>query len=249
MSGYERDSLPIPTPGRLQRELLLRKPPFWMVSGLIILVAASLVPLALIMLARSSTSTKPRVHIFQDMDNQPRYSTQQPSPVFADGRAMRPPVSGTVARGMLGGNDHFDRGFELLKAGDNDWQINYLNGLPAQVVLDARILRRGQTLYNTYCYPCHGLDGYGNGPINARALEKQEPKWVPAANLHGDEIRSRPDGHIYNTIRNGIRTMPGYAAQIDTKDRWAVVAYVRALQRSQNATLDDVPSDQRDKLK
>ncbi|MCX5659448.1 MAG: cytochrome c [Planctomycetota bacterium] len=249
MTGPDRDIFPIPSPGRFRHEFLLRKPPFWLASLVVIVFLGAFIPLALIARSRATTSEKPRVHLMMDMANQPRYSTQQPSTVFADGRAMRAPVPGTVARGMLADNDHYDRGFELVKAGEGEWQISYFNGLPANVKLDSRMLTRGQTVFNIYCSACHGRDGYGHGAVNERALEKQEPKWVPAANLHTDEIRSRVDGHIYNTIRNGIRTMPGYGSQIDVKDRWAVVAYVRALQRSQNATLDDVPSDQRDKIK
>ena len=102
----------------------------------------------------------------------------------------------------------------------------------------------GQQMYSNYCAPCHGLDGYGHGPINERAQElqvKSEAQWSPAADLHGDTIRGRADGHLYNTINNGIRNMPGYGAQIPVADRWAIVAYLRALQLSQHAPADSVP--------
>ena len=84
--------------------------------------------------------------------------------------------------------------------------------------------------------------------VNARAVEKQEPKWVPAANLHSDVVRGRPDGHLFNTITNGIRTMPAYGPQIPAADRWAIVAYVRALQLSRHAKASVLTADERAKL-
>lgn len=252
MSGPEKDTFLIPTPGRLRKDFLLSgKTPFWIISTVLIIGSAAVTSLTLIARSRAVTSDKPRVHLVLDMAIQPKYSTQQPSSVFVDGRSMRPPVPGTVARGMLGADDHFERGFELVKAGETEWQVNYFNGFPRNVPVDERTLTRGKKMFDIYCAPCHGLDGYGHGPVNERATRpgKEEPKWIPAANLHTDEIRSRADGHIYNTIHNGIRSMPAYGPQIETKDRWAIVAYVRALQRSQNATLDDVPTEARGNLK
>lgn len=250
MSGPSRERLPIPTPARLKRELRLPRVPFLLIAVAIIALAVSWVPLVFLLRARVVPSDKPRVHIIQDMDNQPRYSTQQPSAVFVDGRAMRPPVPGTVARGHLALDDHYERGFAMVRdSATNAWKVDYFQGLPAQVSVDARLLQRGRQMFNIYCATCHGQDGYGNGPINQRAQDKQEPKWVPPSNLHSEDIRQRSEGHLYNTIRNGIRNMPGYAAQIDTPDRWAIVAYVRALQQSQHAKIDDIPTDQRDKLR
>jgi mono/diheme cytochrome c family protein len=105
-------------------------------------------------------------------------------------------------------------------------------------------VERGQQRFNIYCAVCHGTDGYGNGPVNNRAVQRQEQKWVPAANLHSDVVRSRPDGHIFNTITNGIRNMAGYGSQIPVQDRWAIVAYLRALQLSQHAPASAVPAEQ-----
>ena len=249
-SNPQKDQLPIPTPGYLRNKLLLRKTPFALISAGAILFTASLLPLAIIARARFTNSDQPRIHIIQDMGNQPRFSTQQPSPIFADGRASRPPVPGTVAQGMLNTDEHFDKGFTLVKAPDADaWQVKYFDTFPAKVTVDQRLMLRGQKYFNIYGAPCHGQDGYGNGAVSIRAIEKQEPKWVPPSNLHSDEIRKRADGHIYNTIRNGIRNMPGYASQIDAADRWAIVAYVRALQRSQNASVADVPEQERGTLR
>ncbi len=237
----------IPTPSRLKKQLRLRSMPWQMVSGIVLLVCLATVPLALVSRARSKTSTKPRVHLFQDMDNQPKYKTQSPSPIFADGRSMRPPVAGTVARGHLEGDDHYDRGFTMSKEGDA-WSVSYFKGFPEQVVVDDALLQRGQERFLIYCSPCHGADGLGNGMVHVRATELKQASngWTQPTDI--TTLGDREAGHLYNTIRNGIRTMPGYAAQIPTADRWAIVAYVRALQLSQNATLDDVPADKRDKI-
>ena len=91
--------------------------------------------------------------------------------------------------------------------------------------------------------------GYGDGVVSGRAERLQEGTWIPPSSLHTELVRTRPDGHLFNTIGNGIRNMPGYASQIGTEDRWAIVAYVRALQRSQNATIDDVPPELRAQLR
>jgi mono/diheme cytochrome c family protein len=107
------------------------------------------------------------------------------------------------------------------------------------------MLLRGQERFNIYCSPCHGLTGAGDGLVSRRADALQEGTWVPPLTFHGDQVRGRPVGHLFNTITHGIRNMPAYGAQIPAEDRWAIVAYVRALQRSQNATVADVPPDLR----
>ncbi len=249
MTSGSKERFPIPTPARLKAELRLGAPPFWMVSGLAILIALSFVPLAIIAQVRFSKKDKPRVHIFQDMGVQPKVLPQSASSVFVDGRGMRPPAPGTVARGMLAEDDHLERGFVRKANNQGGFEIEYFSGFPQQLTIDTRFVQRGQKLYSIYCATCHGVDGYGNGPVNQRAIEKEEPKWVPASNLHTEEIRGRVEGHLYNSIRNGIRNMPAYGSQIDVHDRWAIVAYVRALQRSQHATLEDVPAAERDKLR
>jgi mono/diheme cytochrome c family protein len=219
-------------------DLRLRRAPFWIIASIMIVVVLTWVPLVIIGRQRVSTETSPRVHLFQDMEKQPKFKAQVFSPIFADIRADRPVIEGTVARGQLQEDDHYYRGFSRAP------EVKFFDGLPPQIKLTEAFLKRGQERFNIYCAPCHGLDGYGHGPINERAQElqvKSEAQWSPAADLHGDTIRGRADGHLYNTINNGIRNMPGYGAQIPVADRWAIVAYLRALQLSQHAPADSVP--------
>jgi mono/diheme cytochrome c family protein len=214
------------------------KMPRWLTYLVVILIALSWVPIALIMRARVTTTSKPRIHIIPDMDNQPRYSTQSRNALFADRRAMRPPVAGTVARGTVLGNPALVTG----KQGD-DW----VTAIPASV--NSSMLERGRQRYDIFCSPCHGLAGAGDGMVAKRADELLEGTWTPPTSFHTDLLRQRPAGHLFNTISNGIRNMPAYGPQIPVEDRWAIVAYVRALQRSQNATVDDVPDDIRAQLR
>jgi len=213
--------------------------PRWFSIALVISVVLSLVPLALIARKRASFTEKPRVHLVQDMDNQPRYRAQAANPLFADGRAMRLPVEGTVARGELRADDLYERG---------KTEAAWLEGLPAGTTLSDELLLRGQQRYNVFCSPCHGLVGEGDGMVARRADRLQEGTWVPPASLHTELVRGRPDGHLFNTITHGIRTMPGYGSQIPVEDRWAVVAYLRALQLSQNARPEHVPESYRASL-
>ena len=129
-----------------------------------------------------------------------------------------------------------------MNASTGKFDVEFFAGYPKQITLSDELLKRGQQRYNIYCSVCHGLDGYGNGQINARALELGETKWVPPANLHSDTVVKRTEGHIFNTMTNGIRNMPGYGTQISVHDRWAIVAYVRALQLSQHVPADKVPA-------
>jgi len=199
---------------------------------------ASWIPLALFARARASYSKEPRVSLIQDMGVQPKYSQQQSSEVFADGRADRPQIVGTVARGHLDADDHYYRGYSMEtdpKTGKP--AAKFFEDFPSQVKVDMVLLQRGRQRFDIYCSACHGLDGYGHGTVNERGLELQLEEhgaWVQAANLTIDPPKSRPVGHIYNTINNGIRNMPGYGAQIPVEDRWAIVAYVRALQLAPN---------------
>lgn len=206
------------------------KLPSWILFAVVALVVVSWVPLALIMRARVTTSPNPRIHVVPDMDNQPKFKAQSRNPLFADRRAMRPPVPGTVARGAA-----LDRPDVTTGRVADDW----VAAIPMPV--DRDLLERGRQRYDVFCSPCHGLAGFGDGMVARRADELQEGTWTPPTSFHSDLIRQRPDGHLFNTITNGIRNMPGYGSQIPVEDRWAVVAYVRALQRSQNATVDDVP--------
>lgn len=214
------------------------KLPRWLLFTVVTLVVLSWVPLALIMRARVSTSALPRIHIVPDMDNQPKYKTQSRNPLFADRRAMRPPVAGTVSRGTVIGNTSLMTG----RQGEG-WVIE----IPVPV--DEALLATGRRNYDIHCSPCHGLAGFGDGMVAKRADALQEGTWTPPTSFHTDLIRQREAGHLFNTISNGIRNMPAYGPQIPVEDRWAVVAYLRALQRSQNATIDDVPDDIRAQLR
>ncbi len=216
--------------------------PRWLVYSVAVLIVLSWVPIALIMRARNVTSPKPRIHIIQDMDNQAKFKPQQRNPMFADRRGMRPPVSGTVARGQLGLDDALDRGLR-----DGSDLTSWVEAIPVPITMQT--VRRGQERFDIFCSPCHGLAGYGNGMVSRRAEELQEGTWTPPSSLHTDLIRSRPVGQLYNTITNGIRNMPAYGSQISVADRWAIVVYVRALQRSQGATVDDVPAELRASLR
>lgn len=214
--------------------------PAWIMRVLIGLACLALIPPALIARGWVAKAREPRLHPISDMDTQPSFKPQQPNRAFADGRASRLPIAGTVARGELKTDRHFYEG----KSGD-DWatqfpKTNQRTNQP--FVVDAALLERGQDRYGVFCAPCHGLDGYGNGMVHQRAQGLAEAGlasgWVQPTSLHTDGdagTRGRSVGHLFNTITNGIRNMPPYGSQIPVADRWAIVAYVRALQRSQNA--------------
>jgi mono/diheme cytochrome c family protein len=233
-------------------------PPRWVTPALVIAGVASLVPMALIVRAWGSKSGTPRFHIVQDMDNQERFKSQQVNPVFADGRAGRPPVAGAVARGQLFEDDHYYLGGRYVKpvgqAADQTadpsssglaWE--WFDSFPPPVAVNQALLDRGQQRFNIYCAPCHGLDGDGQGPVRVRSEELETP--LNVLSYQDEQVKSRPLGHLFNTITNGIRTMPAYGDQIPVYDRWAIVAYVKALQRAGGATVEDVPPDQRVRLR
>jgi len=206
--------------------------PVWMKRLGIVLGLAALIPPLLVVRARVSTSESPRIHIIPDMDNQLKFKAQSRNDLFLDGRAMRPQVAGTVFRGGLDADSHLYRGLVNGK-----WAESF----PFEVTLDT--LKRGRERFNIYCWVCHGLSGYGDGPVAVRAENLQlqgKATWVPPTTYHDAERRARPVGHIFNTITNGIRTMPAYGDQIPPADRWAIVAYVKALMRSQAAKIEDV---------
>lgn len=210
--------------------------PRWMKLALVVAVILSFVPLALIARARGMTSKLPRVQIQRHMGDQPSFKPQSVNTLFADGRAERPRVAGTVRRtsNPRGGDARYERGRDGAA---------WITDMP--VTVDEAFIRRGQERFNIYCAPCHGMAGYGDGPIARRADQLQEGTWIPPTNLVSAQILARPNGHLYNTIANGIRTMPAYGNQVDVDDRWAIVAYLRALQLSQNARPGDLPADRR----
>ena len=216
----------------------LAKIPFPFVAAGIIAAFVSWIPLAYFARARATLSKEPRVSLVQDMGVQPKFREQQSNPIFADGRADRPVIVGTVAHGALQSDDHLYRGFSMeVDPKTGKPAAKFFDGFPAGIKVDGKLLSRGQDRFNIWCSACHGYDGYGHGTVNERGLELQAEEhgnWVPAANLTIDPAKSRPAGHLYSTINVGIRNMPGYGPQIPVADRWAIVAYVRALQLSQD---------------
>ena len=163
--------------------------------------------------------------IRQDMANQPKNRPLSPSDFFADGRSERPLVENTVAHGSIA-ND------ELVISKES-------NAFPLK--LDAQLLERGQQRYGIFCSPCHGLQGDGNGMAATRGM-KHPPSY------HQDRLRNSPNGYYFDVVTNGFGGMLGYSAQIPPADRWAIVAYIRALQLSRNAKAADLPAELRQKL-
>lgn len=210
-----------------------RTMPRWIMAAMAVLTMVALIPVALVFKARATKSPDPHWHVFSDMDYQPKLKSDQPFADFADGRANRGELPGTVARGQLKADDAYYRGI----AGGQ-----WLTGLPAQVEVSEATLARGKQRYDIYCAPCHGFDGAGMGIVPAR-VEALGGAW-PARNLveRGSAVITMPNGQLYNTISNGYNTMMGYASQMPVADRWAVVLYVRALQRSQNAAESELPA-------
>lgn len=206
------------------------------VAGLLLIVLA-LVPPVMIAQARVTPSEKPRIHPIQDMDFQPKFKAQSSSSLFADGRSMRPQIAGTMARGDLPDDPAVLSGYRSdtpPPPESSDWIED--NPFPATSTL----MERGRERFNIFCSACHGRGGDGDGPVTVRALELQQGTWAKPLSLHDQSVREQPDGRLFHTITNGIRRMPGYASQITPKDRWAIVLYLRALQRSRNASPSDL---------
>ncbi|MBS1815156.1 MAG: cytochrome c [Acidobacteria bacterium] len=167
----------------------------------------------------------------QDMHNQPRMFPQRPTTLFADGRSVRPQVTGTVAREQGDATSYFITGNINGKVGD---------GLPMPVTME--LLERGQERFNIYCTACHSRVGNGGGVIVQHGYR-------PAGDFQTERLRSMPLGHFYQVMTNGYGAMPDYAAQVTPEDRWAIAAYIRALQLSQHATQADVkPGEKLEKL-
>src|SRR5215471_12899315 len=163
----------------------------------------------------------------QDMANQPKNRPESPSDFFADGRSVRPLVENTVARGSID-----DDVYNMPKD---------FAGFPPAVKVDEKLLQRGEDRYKIFCTPCHGLQGDGLGMIAARGM-KHPPSY------HIDRLRQAPNGYFYDVMTNGFGAMYSYSERIAPADRWAIVAYIRALQLSRNAKAADLPEGLREKL-
>ncbi len=162
-----------------------------------------------------------------DMHVQPKQNPLSRSDFFSDQRSERPPIEGTVARGELREDSYLYSGKIANKPGDF---------MPFPVTME--VLQRGRERYNIYCSPCHSLVGDGNGFVPSRGFSRKPPSY------HIERLQKAPVGYFYDVISNGFGIMPDYASQITPQDRWNIVAYIRALQLSQNATKADVPSGQ-----
>lgn len=213
--------------------------PRGLVYALIVLAVAAVVPFALFAMSRESKTREPRLHAVADMDWQPKYKAQRENTFFADGRADRPPVPGTVRVGALNEDDHLYRG----KIGQA-----FATTFPAQIAIDENTMQRGQQRFGIYCAPCHGLSGNGDGMVAKRADALAQGTWVPPTPLNQDYLREQPVGQIFNAITHGVRNMPPYGDQIAPEDRWAIILYLRALQRRAATNVADVPQDQRGSL-
>lgn len=279
--------------------------------GALLLVLAGLIPAAIVLNMRASDSDLPRWHVFFDMDFQPKKKPQQSTTIFADGRAMRPAVPGTISRGQLEEQDPFYLGHDPLKmsladyrkavfvsatdqdpvdattpaeeakptdetkaaeeakpaaqdaaaapaasapanppsvVGDGGTAPKYawVDKLPIEVTEEH--MQIGKTKYETYCSSCHGYSGFGDGLVAKRAASLLQDTWTPPTSLHADRVQKQPVGQIFHTISKGQGKMASYASSLSAKERWAVVLYVKALQRSRNANIEDVPVEQRSSL-
>ncbi len=166
----------------------------------------------------------------QDMHDQPKLEPLEKNTFFADQRASRPLVEGTVARGQLRIDEH-------LYTGKVNGEL--VTTLPFAATKE--VLERGRERYNIFCSPCHDRIGSGNGMIVQRGFRKPP-------SFHLDRLREMPVGHYFDVMTNGFGTMYSYSDRITPKDRWAIAAYIRVLQLSQNAALSDVPTEQRSTL-
>ncbi len=180
---------------------------------------------------RGKPSKEPPIHINPNMDDQPKFRAQSATEFFGDGRAMRDPIEGTLPRGFLREDVVYytgkDRNGKLVKK--------------SPVAPTMEVLKRGQERFNIYCSPCHSRVGDGKGMVVLKGM-------FPPPTYHQARLRDIEDGHIFGVITNGIRNMPSYRSQIPVSDRWAIINYLRVLQRSQNALLKDIPESEKAKI-
>jgi mono/diheme cytochrome c family protein len=165
-----------------------------------------------------------------DMHDQPKYSAFEESAFFPDGSSARPVIEGTIARGQLRDDTHL---YEGRIGGELATEFPF--------PIDEAAMQRGREMFNAFCSPCHGRTGNGEGLVVQRGYQRPP-------DLAEERLRTAPAGHVYDVITNGFGGMPDHAAQIRPADRWRIVAYVRALQLSRSATLDDVPAAERGRL-
>lgn len=196
--------------------------------------AIPLTMLGLILTGCAGTQRVTPIEVWQDMKRDGKYLPQTESSLFSDHRASRAPVAHTVARGHLNEDEFYTTG--IVPGTQTYGGVNPL-------AINAELLQTGQMKFNTYCSPCHSRVGNGKGIVALKT-----PSWQPS-NLHDDRIKQMADGEIFNVISYGKRSMPSYRYQVPEHDRWAIVAYVRALQRTSSGSAADVPSQMQAELK
>lgn len=198
--------------------------------------AALLVGLAA---CRGNTSDEAPIHWQRGMFTQDKGRAQRASLFFADHRAMRPIEPGTVSTTAPIEPTAYDTG--------KDESGQFVSRWPDEVKVDQALLSRGQERFNIYCAPCHDRTGAGNG-IVIQHVKRTGALWTPKS-YYDESVMKEPVGQLFDVITHGVRTMPAYAYQIPVSDRWAIVAYVRALQRSQNLNVAQLSPEQRNNLK
>jgi hypothetical protein len=202
------------------------------IGGYCALPLAAILVALLLLSGCSSVQRTPPFQLWPDMKIQEKFMPQRESAVFSDQRASRRPPEGAIARGQLTEDTPFYTGME--------GEV-YVGKNPVPVTM--ALLQQGQTKFNIYCTPCHDREGYGHGIV-----PEHIPTWQPS-NLMEDRVVQFADGDIFNVISNGRRSMPSYRFQVLVEDRWAIVAYVRALQRAHHSTADDVPPETKAELR
>lgn len=203
---------------------------------------------------RGTTSEDPPIHLAPDMDWQPHRRPQQEAPlvdgkpIFADKRAARPIVSGTIVHSSPA---DFARREDPAYAKGLDPNGRPLRRMPVEAVLEAHgkksiaeVLPRGEERFNIYCAPCHDMSGSGQGLV----IQRSAGGFPPPTPFNSSQVVGMADGQLFEVISHGIRNMPGYATQIPVADRWAIALWVRVLSKSQGATLEDVPAAERAKI-
>ena len=192
---------------------------------------------------RASLSRRPPIEVFPDMDRQLKLRPMQPDGFFANGISSQPHIAGTIPRGepiQTAAGPVFPYEDSPVNTGRIPGTTNFVPLNP--LVVDAALMKRGRERFTIYCSPCHGQLADGNGVTRKYGM-------AAVANLHDKRIVEMPDGEIFNTITHGKNLMQPYGPQVDVRDRWAIIAYVRALQLSQLGTIDDVPEAERASLK
>ncbi len=195
-----------------------------------LLLTAGLLSICGVASCRGDVSEEPPIHLQRNMFSQERYDPQAFSPFFEDNRSMRSPVEGTVSREHYEADDTIATG---RFADNSGYVLTVPTAIAARLGGPDKMVQRGQERFNIYCTPCHDKGGNGRGTV-ARVPNG----FAKLPSLHDARLREVPDGQLFATITNGVRMMPSYAAQVPVNDRWAIVAYVRALQMSQGANND-----------